>query len=91
MAWAPPGKALSTGLEVQFQSGMRTLAGARTDDAAVVNVHLSSGKLFASCEVALTASNLFDARYGNPGAEDHVQDEITQPGRVLRLMITRRF
>ena len=70
---------------------MQTLAGANTGAATVANVHLATSRLLPSCEISLTASNVFDTRYGAPGAEDHVQDELAQPGRLLLLKVTRRF
>jgi len=35
--------------------------------------------------------NLFDTRYGYPGAEDHLQDVLPQEGRSLRFRLSRRF
>ncbi len=91
LAWTAPQQAFSAGGELQFQSGMLTLAGARTGSAAVANLHLTSHRLVPGCELAITATNLFDRRYATPGAEDHAQDMLVQPGRQLWLKLTRRF
>ncbi len=91
LGWAPAARGWSVGAECQYQSRVRTLSGATSEDALVANLHLSSTRLLPSCEISLTASNLFNNRHRLPGAEDHVQDEIAQPGRILRLKITRKF
>jgi len=91
LAWAAPRQVFSAGGELQFQSGLRTLAGARTGSAMVANLHVTSRRLVPGCELAITASNLFDRRYATPGAEEHAQDTLVQPGRLLWLKLTRKF
>lgn len=91
LSWSPPQHGFSAGLEAQYQSSVRTLAGARAAAFLVVNLHLRTTTLIPGCEVSATAGNLFEERYSYPGAGDHLQDIIPQPGRLLRLEIIRRF
>jgi iron complex outermembrane receptor protein len=57
----------------------------------IANLTLFSHDVVKGLNVSASVYNLFDARYGYPGAEDHLQDVIQQDGRSFRLKLTFRF
>ncbi len=79
------------GLELQYQGTDRTLSGRRADDFVVGNLTLLSKELVKGLEASASVYNLFDTRYGVPGAGDHLQDTIRQDGRSFRLKLTYKF
>lgn len=79
------------GLELQYNGGARTVSGHRADDFAIVNLTLFSQKLVRNLEFSASIYNLFDTKYGYPGAGDHVQEMIAQDGRGFRVKLTYRF
>jgi outer membrane receptor for ferrienterochelin and colicins len=85
------GERLRAGLEVQSHSSVLTLDGARTDSFVLTNLTFISRELRPGLEISASIYNLFDENYGYPGAEDHTQDTIPQPGRSLRVKATFRF
>jgi outer membrane receptor for ferrienterochelin and colicins len=87
---APLGHWLEGGLELQYQSGVETLVG-HGEGFLLGNLHLSSRNLPHGLQVSAGLYNLFDTRYGIPGAEDHAQSLIEQDGRTLRIELMRRF
>jgi iron complex outermembrane receptor protein len=78
-------------LELQYQSGIRTLAGRRTDDFVIGNLTLFSREIVKGLEASASVYNLFDTKCGSPGAGDHLQDTIPQDGRSFRLKMTYKF
>jgi iron complex outermembrane receptor protein len=84
-------KKLFAGLELQYQGSVRTLSGAAADDFLVGNLNLSAEQLVKGLDASIGVYNLFDTRYGYPGAEEHLQDVIEQDGRSFRLKLTQRF
>jgi iron complex outermembrane receptor protein len=82
---------LFAGVELQYQSAARTLSGNHAAGFVTANLTLFSQKLAKGLEVSASIYNLFDTRYGYPGAEDHLQDVIQQDGRSVRLKLTYRF
>lgn len=85
------GDALQAGVEVQYMSSRRTLAGGRAGAYTVANLTLLSRHLAKNLDVSLSAYNLFDRRYVDPGRPEHVQDVIAQDGRSFRLKLDFRF
>lgn len=79
------------GFEVQYLSSMRALSGAGTGDLVLANVNVLTDQLIPGVECSVTVTNLFDARHGYPGAIDHLQDVIAQPGRAAWLKLSHRF
>lgn len=55
------------------------------------NATLTADRLFNRLDVTVGAYNIFDRKYGDPGAEEHIQAEIPQDGRTLRASATIRF
>jgi outer membrane receptor for ferrienterochelin and colicins len=82
---------LTGGLELQYHSSVRTLAGKKADDFLLGNFTLTALRLPAGFEASASIYNLFNTRYGYPGAEDHAQDVLLQEGRSLRLKLSCRF
>jgi iron complex outermembrane receptor protein len=79
------------GLELQYQSTVKTLAGRRADEFVTVNLTLFSKDIVKGLELSASVYNLFDTRYGFPGTGGHLQDTIGQDGRSVRVKLTYRF
>lgn len=79
------------GLELQYHGPVRTLAGRTADDFLVANLTLFSRELVKRLEVSASVYNLFDTKYGYPGAGDHLQDVLRQDGRGFRVKLTYKF
>jgi outer membrane receptor for ferrienterochelin and colicins len=80
-----------TSLELQYTSKRRTLAGANTEAFWLSNLTFFGQKLAKGLDLTFSVYNLFDQKYGDPGAEEHRQDIIEQNGRNVRLKLTYRF
>lgn len=85
------GEKIFTGLEEQYMSSRKTLAGKEADDVFVTNLTIFSQKLVKGLEVSASVYNVFDEKYGDPGSTEHVQDIIEQDGRSFRFKVTYRF
>ncbi len=85
------GRKVFAGAELQYLSGLETLAGNRTDGFMVANLTLLGRMLNESCELSATLSNVFNTNYAYPGSTATTQDVITQNGRTLRFKLTCRF
>jgi iron complex outermembrane receptor protein len=57
----------------------------------LTNLTLLSEKIAKGMELSASVYNLFDKRYADPGAPEHVQDLIWQDGRSYRLKLSYRF
>jgi len=79
------------GLEELFTSGRKTLAGGEIGGFWQTNVTLFSQNFFKGLELSASLYNLFDKKYSDPGAGEHVQDKIQQDGRSFRFKLTYRF
>ena len=84
---APPGADLTFGGGVRYLSPRRTLAGAWTAAAFITDLRLAH-RVARTGWLGLEAKNLFDARYGDPGSSEHVQDQIEQDGRTVYLTLS---
>jgi len=82
---------LFLGFEEQYQSSRISLAGNRTGAAYLSNATLSCRTALPGLELSLSGYNLFDYRYRDPGAAEHVQDMIRQDGRSFRAKLDYRF
>jgi iron complex outermembrane receptor protein len=82
---------LTAGLDVQYVSPRKTIAGGRVPGFVVTNLTLRAPRLLGRMDVAVSAYNLFDARYFDPGSEEHRQDRLPQRGRSVRLALHWRF
>lgn len=81
------GDRLSAGVDWQYMSSRRTLAGGLVRGFTVANVTLL-GRIRRGLEASVSVYNLLDARYSDPGSEEHRQDSIEQDGRSLRIKLT---
>jgi outer membrane receptor protein involved in Fe transport len=86
---APLGRAWA-GLDVQAVSARTTLRGNRVGGFATANFTLTM-PVFRRLGLSASLYNAFDARYANPGSEEHLQDALAQDGRQLRVKLTWRF
>lgn len=86
---APPDGPVSLGFGVRHLSSRLTLAGNRTGAAQVADARLGV-RVGRDVLAGVEARNLFDARYGDPGSEEHVEDQIVQDGRALYATLTYR-
>jgi outer membrane receptor for ferrienterochelin and colicins len=82
---------LCTGLELQYASSVKTLAGNRAHSFLVTNVTLLTKKLFKNFELSASVYNVFDQRYGNPGGDQLTHDIIEQDGRTFRVKANYSF
>ncbi|MEK7675384.1 MAG: TonB-dependent receptor [Verrucomicrobiota bacterium] len=82
---------LFAGLELQYSGAVTTWAGGRADEFWIANVTLFNRKLVKGLELSASVYNLFDQRYGYPGAGEHTQDVLWQDGRTFRVKLTYRF
>lgn len=73
-------------------SGSRlTLSRTTLPASFVTNVSLVSQRLFKGAELSFGVYNLFNARYSDPGGEEHRQGSIPQDLRNWRMKLTYRF
>ncbi len=79
------------GIEVQYVGSRLTLGGAEAAGYTLANVTLVDQRLVKGLGLTFGVYNLFNQRYGDPGAEEHVQDIIWQDGRRLRVGLVYRF
>lgn len=79
------------GVEEQFTSQRKTLAGDHTGACYITNVTLSSRTLLKGLEFSGSLYNLFGKKCGDPGAGEHLQDIIQQDGRVFRVKLIYAF
>ncbi|HZX25858.1 MAG TPA: TonB-dependent receptor [Telluria sp.] len=77
------------GFEAQYVGPRRALLGT-AGGFTVANLNLVAN-LAPRVELAITAFNLFDRRYGDPGAREHRLATIPQDGRVLQARLTWTF
>lgn len=84
-------KMFYAGLELQYTSKRKTLDGSDTEAVWLPNLTLFSRKMEKGFDLSFSVYNLFDKRYGDPGAEEHRQNTIEQNGRNYRLKITYRL
>lgn len=87
---------LHTAVEMQYETGRRTLAGPRTDPYLLTKVRLAmrdwspgihGERRSPRLGLSLSVHNLFGVRYETPGSFEHRQAAIPQDGRrfILRL------
>jgi outer membrane receptor for ferrienterochelin and colicins len=80
-----------TSLELQYHGKSRTVYGGTADDFLLTNFTIISEQLLRGLELSAGIHNLFDTRYGYPGAADHLQPVIEQNGRTIEGKVTYRF
>lgn len=84
----PTSRSLQGAIELLYGSSRRTLSGANTGNAVIVNLNLTQ-RVTQHLSAGLTVRNLFDTDYALPGGPEHIQDTLTQDGRsfLVRLRV----
>lgn len=91
MVWPVVQDRLFLGVEEQYMSSRTTRTGNQTGASYLSNATLSCRTPLRGLEFSLSAYNLFDSRYSDPGAAEHVQDTIRQDGRSFRVKLDYSF
>ena len=81
----------STGVELLYESGRKTLAGSETDARFITNLTLFPANWVDNLKLSASVYNLFDEDYANPGFGEHEQNELAQDGRTLRVKLDYTF
>lgn len=84
------------GIEEQYTSRRKTLAGNNAGGFFITNLTLLSQNIVKRLELSVSVYNLFDKKYGDPGLEGPnppyaVLDRIQQDGRSFRFKVTYTF
>lgn len=79
------------GLETQYLSSRYTLAGATAPGYAIVNATLLRRNIGGRVDLSASGYNLLNTAYYDPGAEQHAEDLLRQPGREFRVKLTIRL
>lgn len=82
---------LLLGLEEQYTSHRKTLAGNHVGGYWVTNITLLNEKLVKGLVMSASIYNLLGKKYSDPGSGEHEQDAIRQDGRSFRFKLTFRF
>lgn len=85
------GDQLFGGLEQQFTSQRKTLAGGHTGSFFISNLTVTSPNVVRGLDLSASVYNLFDRKYSDLGSGEHSQDKIRQDGRNFRFKLTYRF
>jgi iron complex outermembrane receptor protein len=86
------GDDLGAGLEWQYESPRKTLAGERSDAIYLTNLTLlSQPRWVPGLTLSAGVYNLFDENYGHPGSEEHEQDLLEQNDRTYRVKLQYAF
>ena len=91
LALPPDAQGWRAAVEGQYVGLRDTLSGATAGAFWFVNANLIQARLWRNVDLAIGVDNLFDRRYGDPGAAEHVQDVIGQDGRSVRVRIGYAF
>ena len=78
------------GLEAQYTSRRRTVAGADIGGFILVNATLLTKKLHKDFDFSASLYNLFDKQYAESGGVEHLQTAIPQDGRSFRVKLVYR-
>jgi iron complex outermembrane receptor protein len=82
---------LFLGLEEQYTSHRKTLAGNHVGGYWITNITLFNEKLVKGLVLSASIYNLLGKKYGDPGSGEHEQDTIKQDGRSFRFKLTFRY
>jgi outer membrane receptor for ferrienterochelin and colicins len=78
------------GLELRGVGARRSLDGESVSGFVLGNLTAITS-VNKKLDLELGVHNLFDRRYADPGAEEHLQRAIQQDGRTLRVRVVARF
>jgi iron complex outermembrane receptor protein len=79
------------GLDSAYTSLRRSLRQSDLGAFFVQNATFTTERLIRGADLQFSVQNLFDRRYSDPGAEEHVQAGIPQDGRTFRVRLGFRF
>jgi iron complex outermembrane receptor protein len=83
---------LLPGVEVNYLGSRPTLAGTRVAAYGIAHLTLQlRPRALPRLEVEARVGNVFDARYGDPGGEEHRQDVLIRDGRTAWLTVRFRL
>jgi outer membrane receptor for ferrienterochelin and colicins len=85
------GKKVFASFEGQYVSERRTFLNTETAGYFVANATLFAAKIIRGLDLSLSAYNLLDRHYADPGSAGLTQDAIPQDGRTLRVQLAYRF
>ena len=84
-------KNITAGIDAQYVSGRRTIAGTFAPGQVVTNLSLLAPFAVRRFDLSATVYNLFAVKYGIPGSDEHVQNVIQQDGRSFRVQTTLHY
>jgi outer membrane receptor for ferrienterochelin and colicin len=79
------------GFQARYLSPRVTIDGDMTHSVYVGDLTFTSGTLWPWIDLSVGVRNLFDQQYGDPGGNEHLQDQILQDGRSYFLTLRHRF
>jgi outer membrane cobalamin receptor len=82
---------ISAGVDAQYVSGQRTIAGSVATGRVITNVSMLAPLTFRRFDLSATVYNLFAVKYGFPGSDAHLQNIIQQNGRNFRVKTTLHY
>ena len=85
------GEKLSTGVEMLYTSGRKTMDGSYTGGYTTANVTLLSRNLLPNLELSGTIYNLLNKKYSDPAGGELRQKALEQNGTTFRVKCTYRF
>jgi iron complex outermembrane receptor protein len=85
------GDSFSISVDMQYESGRKTLGGDTTENRMLTNLTLFSANWIDNMKLSASVYNAFDKKYAVPGSEEHVQDKISQDGRIFRVKLDYTF
>ena len=77
--------------QTRYLSPRTTIKGDTTRSVYVCDLTFTSGTLWPLVDLTVGVRNLFDQEYGDPGGNEHVEDQIPQDGRAYFLIFRHRF
>jgi outer membrane receptor for ferrienterochelin and colicins len=78
-------------VELQYTGNRKTLQDNEAGGFITTNITLFGQRLLKGLDFSASIYNLFDKKYGDPGAAEHAQDIIQQDGRTFRVKLTYKF
>ena len=84
-------EAFTTSVELQYHGSVKTLDGEDVDDFLTANLTLLTKRFSKGLEVSMSIYNAFDATYGFPASEDHLQSVLLQNGRTMQARFVYGF
>ena len=78
-------------MDAQYVSRRATLAQQDVSPYSVANITLLGRALARNLDLSASVYNVFDKRFYDPGAQQHIQDGIEQDGRAFRAKLVWTF